>query len=62
MEETSWIEASWRRHREEASCMRNHGADIMEGGTVEEASGGGMMEGASWKRHHGGSVVRYKVI
>ena len=52
MKETSWREASWRRHLEEASWMRNHGADIME-----EASGGGIMEEASWRRHHGGSIM-----
>ncbi len=55
---TSWSEASWRRHLEEASgggiWMRNHGGDIMEGGIMDEASGGGIMEEASWRRHHGG--------
>ncbi len=56
MEETSWREASWRRHLEEASWMRNHEGDIMEGGIMEEASGGGIMEEASlreasWRRH-----------
>ena len=33
--------------------MRNHGGDIMEGGIMEEASGGVIMEEASWRRHHG---------
>ena len=54
MEETSWREASWKRHLEQESWMRNHRGDIMEGGVMEEASGGGIMEEASWRRHHGG--------
>ncbi len=41
MEETSWREASWRRHLEEASWMRNHGGDIMK---------------ESSRRHLGGSL------
>ena len=43
----------WRRHLEEASWTRNHGGDIMEGGIMEEASGGGIMDEESWRRHPG---------
>ena len=39
MEETSWRDASWRMHLEEASWMRNHGGDIMEEASWELSGG-----------------------
>jgi len=34
-----------------ATWMRNHGGGIMERDIMEEASGGGIMEESSWRRH-----------
>ncbi len=37
--------------------MMNRGGDIMEGGAMVEASGGGIMEEASWTRQHGRDIM-----